>query len=352
MNIRLAGNRDKAAWDTFVLTNEGASPYHCFAWREAVEKAYKHKGYYLMAEEEGNIIGILPLVSMRVPFLYNKVVSLPFCDIGGVLTTREDVTQHLYDEAIALARRLGAGILDLRSQAEIQALQNSGYSSVIRTDKTSMILNLPATSEALWDGFKSKLRSQVRKAEKNNLTFLWGERSNRRDFYRVFSTNMWELGSPVHSQAWINAVLDAYDQKARMGLVFHQNTPVGAGIILCQGGRVSIPWASTLREYNNLSPNMLLYWNFLQFAADSGCTQFDFGRSTMGEGTYRFKAQWGAEPQTLYWHSLDIHQSSTEKGTDGSMVGGKREFLASIWARLPLPVVNCIGPRLRRHISL
>ena len=49
---------------------------------------------------------------------------------------------------------------------------------------------------------------------------------------------------------------------------------------------------------------MLLYWTFLAFAADNGYGQFDFGRSTPGEGTYRFKSQWGAEPHQLYWYEV------------------------------------------------
>ncbi|MEZ5583585.1 MAG: GNAT family N-acetyltransferase [Candidatus Competibacteraceae bacterium] len=65
---------------------------------------------------------------------------------------------------------------------------------------------------------------------------------------------------------------------------------------------MEIPWASSLRKYNSLSPNMLLYWSVLEFACKKGYRIFDFGRSTPGEGTYRFKEQWGAKPVQLYWH--------------------------------------------------
>lgn len=352
MIIRLAENKDKAAWDAFVSERDDATPYHRFAWREAVSKAYGHQGHYLIAEEDGRIVGLLPLVLMRCPLLYQKVVSLPFCDVGGALASDAGIAQRLYAEALSMAKRLNAGSLEIHCRSELAALWQSGLHCTTGTDKVSMVLGLPGSSTALWNGFKSKLRSQVRKAEKNNLTFSWGEKKDRGDFYVVFSQNMRELGSPVHARGWIDAVLDGFGQQARMGLVYHETKPVGAGIILCQGSQVSIPWASTLRDYNHLSPNMLLYWNFLQFAADSGYSVFDFGRSTIGEGTYKFKAQWGAGPQILYWHTVHLGRRPVAKTANTDLAKGNRERLASLWAMLPQWAANFMGPLLRRHISL
>ena len=353
MIIRLADNRDKAAWDAFVSNHEEATPYHRFAWREAVEKAYGHQGHYLIAEEDGRIIGVSPLIFMRCPLLYRKLVSLPFCDLGGILATRDDAVQGLYHEAIAIAKSLSASTLELRCRAEITDLPHTDLPCSTRTDKVSMVLNLPSSATALWDGSKSKLRSQVRKAEKNELSFSWGEKNDRKDFYDVFSKNMRELGSPVHSRAWIDAVLNGFGPQARTGLVYHNKKPVGAGIILCQGRTVSIPWASTLREYNSFSQNMLLYWNFLQFAADNGYNQFDFGRSTLDEGTYRFKAQWGAEPQKLLWHTIYFDQpAAAAQEANPASSSSTRERLAKLWGMQPLWMANLLGPLLRRHISL
>ena len=209
-----------------------------------------------------------------------------------------------------------------------------------------MLLNLPDSSEELWTGFKSKLRSQVRKAEKNGLTF--SSTANLDDFYAVFGENMRDLGSPVHSRKWIDAVLHYYGEKARLGLVYLNDKAVGAGIILTAGQKVSIPWASTLRQYNRLGPNMLLYWNFLKFAADNGFSSFDFGRSTPDEGTYRFKSQWGAKPVALERHIIYL---------DGTLPAQKetsknRERIEHIWQKLPLGLANFTGPILRKYISL
>ncbi len=157
------------------------------------------------------------------------------------------------------------------------------------------------------------------------------------------------LGSPTHSIKWFHALREMYQDDLLVGRVWFEGKIVGAGLLLFSGNNVSIPWASTLRDYNNLAPNMLLYWNLLRVSCDRGCKQFDFGRSTYGEGTYRFKKQWGARPVLLDWQTLNEQGVVAEKSASKSRV---RDMVETVWKKLPLSVVNTIGPRLRRHISL
>ncbi|HIQ37761.1 MAG TPA: FemAB family PEP-CTERM system-associated protein [Desulfocapsa sulfexigens] len=349
MHIRLATPQDKLEWDSYVDTNSDVSPYCRFAWKEAVEQAYGHKAYYLLAEEEKKIIGILPLCLFDIPFSGKSLVSLPFCDIGDVSTDNDDIQKALLAEAILLAKKFNAKEVDIRSsQKNLMGNGISNWYTSVQTGKVRMLLTIPGSSEKLWAGFKSKLRSQVRKAEKNGLIFRWGKLEDLNTFYQVFSHNMHALGSPVHSKQWIESILTYYGKNTKMGLVFKDDQAVGCGIILFSKRRVSVPWASTLREFNRLSPNMMLYWNFLKYAADNDKNIFDFGRSTPNEGTYRFKKQWGAEPEQLYWYRLSAGQL-----TEGSSEpGNNRKYLEQIWQKMPLEVVNFIGPRVRKYISL
>lgn len=115
---------------------------------------------------------------------------------------------------------------------------------------------------------------------------------------------------------------------------------------------VSIPWASSLRRYNRLNPNMLLYWTFLALAADGGHSRFDFGRSTVGEGTFRFKEQWGAKPAPLFWENLSAPEATGAPGTSGVLAHKGRRAAEMLWTYLPLGITTLLGPSLRRNISL
>ncbi|MBM9514551.1 FemAB family XrtA/PEP-CTERM system-associated protein [Desulfogranum marinum] len=347
MNIRPITDNDRSIWDEYVHSHPDASPYHLYGWMVAVEKAYNFGKIGLVAENDGRVVGVLPLIILKIPFCKPVFVSLPYCDVGSTLAENEMVEELLLAEAIAMAQKAGASALDLRS-----SLPNFSEKQALPVEKTEnkvrMLLELQTSSDELWNGFKSKLRSQIRKAEKNGLRF---EIANKKTdlFYDVFSQNMRDLGSPVHSRKMIKEVVSQFGDCAELGLVFKENLPIGAGLILRVGNKVSIPWASTLRSHNRLGPNMLLYWGFLQYASDNGCTLFDFGRSTRGEGTYRFKAQWGAQPQPLIWNRILFTGTVP---TEKEPTSRNKEIIAGMWRKLPIPVANCFGPLVRKYISL
>ncbi|MBC8439474.1 MAG: GNAT family N-acetyltransferase, partial [Deltaproteobacteria bacterium] len=278
----------------------------------AVEQAYGFKSFNLIAEENSLISGIFPITMLKTPLKRPELVALPYCDVGTILAKSLEAKAELLNEAIVIAKSNNASVLDIRGQINHDLLHGHDYSVQTVGNKVRMLLDLPHSSEGLWDGFKSKLRSQIRKAEKNGLVFQFSERVD--DFYPVFSENMRDLGSPVHSKKWIKSVIKFFDKQAKIGIVQFDQKIVGVGIILSAGKTVSIPWASTSREYNRLGPNMLLYWNFLRYAADNGYATFDFGRSTLNEGTFRFKSQWGAKPYPLKWHHIILQGQKEVSG--------------------------------------
>jgi len=340
MQIRRATYEDRQRWDDYVAGHDDGTPYQLWAWQQAVAKAYGYRHHYLVAEDGAEICGILPLIDFRMPWRGSRLISLPYCDAGGVLARDSDVVEALLKQAEQSAVCQLRSILPQRPHLANQ------------TNKVRMVLDLPESSAALLDGMKSKLRSQIKKPQRDGLTARLGGLELVDDFYSVFAENMRDLGSPVHSRRWIDAVVETYGANCRVGTVFTpQGEVAAAGIILLHPDLVVIPWASARRQFNKMNPNMLLYWTFLSFACEHGYSRFDFGRSTPEEGTYRFKKQWGASPQPLYWYDLCADQ--TEKATAGhGSTSPLRHWVTSLWQKLPLPVANTLGPELRKYISL
>ena len=347
--IRTAEHKDQAKWDEYVLSHPGATPYHLWAWKQSVEQAYGHSACYFLAETDGRIAGVFPLFNLRLPFLLNELAALPFCDVGNCLADSAQIQDQLILRVKEFAEKTQCRQSNLRGKLiDSPAVKTNLHAKT--TGKVRMLFPLPNSSEELLASFKSKLRSQIRKAEKNGVQFRWTGAEGVADFYQVYSRNMRDLGSPPHSKAWFRSIMATYGNKARIGLTEYEGKCIGAGLILSARQLTVIPWASTLREYNRLSPNMLLYWNFLQYSADNGFTTFDFGRSTEGEGTFRFKKQWGAQPEPLPWYTLQKPAQQTEGSAQTE--SASRRTAASILANLPLSVSNFIGPRLRKYISL
>ena len=346
MEIRLAQESDRQAWDDYVLAHPTGSAYHQYAWRQAVEKAYRFPGVYLMAVREHRICGVLPLIDFKIPFRGRSLISLPYCDVGGVLANDRETENALVGAAMQRGRETGCRGLTLRRAAEGDPGRSAFAPSA---PKVRMLLALPDQAELLLAQFKSKLRSQIKKPLRDGLTAKISGLELVDQFYAIFSRNMRDIGSPVHSLSWVTAVVAAYGERARIGVVYTPDgSPAAAGVILLHNRTVSIPWASSLKMFNRLNANVLLYWRFLEFAIENGCDCFDFGRSTPGGGTYRFKQQWGARPHPLQWDDL-LQPDGNPRGRNAAAL---RRFLVRGWQVLPVGFCSVVGPLLRRYISL
>lgn len=345
IQIKTAKPSDQAEIDGFLSSRQSSVPYQRLQWLLAIQKAYGHNYEYLLARSNSKLVGVLPISIFKKISGKKHLCSLPYCDVGGVFADNDVVSEELIQFALKRAEQLQAMPLELR-----QRLTDEPAIVDMKNRKVSMLLELPDSAEVLLAGFKSKLRSQIKKAEKNGLQFdSANDQKSIDDFYYVFCRNMHLLGSPTHSAKWFHALREMYQDDLLVGRVWLEGRIVGAGLLLFSGDNVSIPWASTLRDYNRLAPNMLLYWNLLRLSCDRGCKQFDFGRSTYGEGTFKFKKQWGAKPVLLDWQTLDKAGAVVEKSGVESRA---RDMVEMVWRKLPLPLVNTIGPRLRGHISL
>ncbi len=333
---------DRDGWDVYVETHPAASNYHQYGWREVIEGSFGHRCLYLAARKSDNVIeGILPLVLMRSRLFGRFLISLPFFNYGGVLCHGREAGDALMARAVGLQKEFGAEYIELRHtepwSAELPTKQH----------KVAMILDLAESSEALWQGFNPKLRNQIRKAEKSDLTATVGGRELLADFYRVFARNMRDLGTPVYSRKFFSRILAVFREKSHIIVVHLQKKPVAAGLVSRFHDTMEIPWASSIRAYNPLCPNNLLYWTALQLALASGCRRFDFGRSTPGEGTYNFKKQWGARPTLLHWqYLLPEGRAMPELNTKNP----KFDLAIKLWRKLPLPVTRLLGPRIVKCI--
>jgi hypothetical protein len=110
---------------------------------------------------------------------------------------------------------------------------------------------------------------------------------------------------------------------------------------------VLVPWASSLREFRSLCPNMLLYWAMQERAVLDGARTFDFGRSSRSGGTHHFKTQWGAEEVPLYWEYPFLRGSEVP---DHGPANPRLQGAIALWKRCPLWLANAVGPRLVRGI--
>jgi serine/alanine adding enzyme len=348
--IRELENTQLDLWDSFVSSNPLASVYHLTAFKKSVETTYGHTSHYLINKEEEKVTGVLPLFHIKSFFLGNALVSLPFCDYGGVVADDQKVRESLISAAFNLAEKLSCSYIELRQTGKMTFSDSldKQFFSTCSEEKVRMRLNLAGSGADQFSQFPAKLRSQIRKPRKEGCVAKVGGEELIDDFYSVFTHNMRDLGSPVHSRKMMVSMLKYHKEHCRLFVVYHNNQPVACSLTAGFRDTLVNPWASFMRMYQKIAPNMLLYWEMLLYAINAGYDYFDFGRSSVGEGTFKFKAQWGAQPEQLYWYKL----SKTEQEQDSSLDESKKGRFINIWRKVPLPLTKLAGPVLRKHLHM
>lgn len=332
---------DGKEWDAFVAASPAGTVDHLWGWREVISRAFGHESVYLTVRRGASIVGGLPLVLVRSRLFGRSVVSMPFLNHGGILGDDLDAVATLVDAARQVA-------IDFRaSHVELRHTVRRCPDLPCRRHKLSMKLALAPTVDAVWTGLDRKVRNQVRKAQKEQLQAEFGGIELVDEFYAVFARNMRDLGTPVYSKQLFVSTLTTFVDRARVFVVRHGGRTAAAGVSIVHGGTVLNPWASSLREFRHLSPNMLLYWTMIEQAVNAGATTFDFGRSSPDSGTHQFKRQWGAVETPMCWEYVLL---SRAEAPDQGPSNPKFDRAVRAWQSLPLSIANVLGPRIARHL--
>jgi FemAB-related protein (PEP-CTERM system-associated) len=342
ITVRPAAEVDDKHWDRFVQSHPRATVAHLSAWGAIVGTAYGHEAPSLVAEESGEVVGVLPLVRVSSRLFGRRLVSMPFLDYGGVLAEPgRGIERALVEAGCRLARERRIQGLNLRQ------LHPEPLPYPATEGRVTMLL--PLTSEdAVWRALPSERRNRVRKGERQGLTAAWEGAAALEEFYGVYAANMRDLGSPVHGRGFFHAMLDALPGTARVLIVRDRGgRAVGAAVCLFFRDTIMVPWVSSRREAFALCPNFVLYWEVIRFGCREGYRVLDLGRSFRSAGTFEFKRQWGAQPHPLPWIFLDVTPGAPPPVDRDA---GRFEPLVRAWKRLPLPVANRLGPWIRRRV--
>jgi serine/alanine adding enzyme len=342
--VRVSRVRPEApggAWQHLAGTMRQSLLAHSPEWATVIRQGYGHDPLYLTAEDEAGGLGLLPAFIVRRPLVGTIVTSMPFLDSGGPCACSDRLATGLVTHLLAEARREGAAVVELRCAQRLEI----AWEPI--EHKVNMVLPLPADPGTLWRQLDRSVRNQVRKAERAGLSVEFGETEMLDEFYGFFAARMRDLGSPVHAREFFRATLEAFGNRARVALVRKGQTPIGGLIALAFKDVLAVPWASCAKEHFALCPNMLLYWETIRAGCVDGFQRFDFGRSTRGSGTYRFKRQWGAQESPLFWYTIPIgrgHRLPTGTGSRTST------HLVDLWRHLPLSVTRRVGPHVRKYL--
>ncbi|HEU4642457.1 MAG TPA: FemAB family XrtA/PEP-CTERM system-associated protein [Gemmatimonadaceae bacterium] len=326
-------------WDALARSSPGFTHFHLHGWKGVMERVFGHECIYLEARDDaGRLAGVLPLVRVKSVMFGHYLVSMPFLNYGGPLGS-DAAVRALADRAGALAAADGVRLLELRSRIPLP------LDLPVSHRKITVVLDLPNDPGVLWKRLDAKVRSQVRRPQKEGITVRFGA-DQVAPFFEVFARHMRDLGTPTQPLRLFETIAEAFPEDAWFGCAYLGDRAVACGCAFRWGNELEMTWASSLVEVKRLAPNMLLYWSFMERAIGEGIELFNFGRCSPGAGTHRFKLQWGSRDEPLWWYARAREEGTTTPSPDDSAYAwGPR-----LWKRLPTPVATALGPRIVRYI--
>jgi FemAB-related protein (PEP-CTERM system-associated) len=341
---------DGSLWDQALKGFPDPSFSCLYGWRGIYEGVFKLKTYYLMVEEEEQILGLCPLVYMRSPWLGggNFLLSLPYMTRGGVMAQEPLIREAIIARIVEKAREVKADFVELR---ELAGEERPG-SFPANQEHVQMVLSLPDDWRDYEKAISPRLR-QVKRAQKAGLEIRWGRGEELlADFYAVFSRRMRELFFPVYPKKYFGMILERFKDQARLALVYDRQKPLGGMLLFTFGGTCSAPYVATLVQGQGNHPNQLLYYTAIRQAWEEGYRTFDFCRSQVDSGTFIFKSQWKAKAKGLIYY-YPIYKQERALPTVGQAQKSLTFRLAEmIWPRLPLPLTQWLGEKLIRQLAL
>jgi FemAB-related protein (PEP-CTERM system-associated) len=336
----------QAEWDAYVRQAKGAQYSHLWEWGETLSGTYGLPLFRLTVRrgKNGPLAGILPLILFSPPAGERRLISLPYTDAAGIVADDRQAAADLLSTALEWRKETQARHLELRQAGEALALpaKVADVTSASHSFKTGLGRELPKSEEELWRDLGAKVRNQVRKSQREQCAATIGGVELVEEFFSVFAENMRDLGSPVHDRKLFRTMVERLS--GAIVLVRCLGLPVAAAMVFRHVGVLSNPWASSLRRFRPLCPNMLLYWSMLAYGIRCGCHRFDFGRSTPDSPACRFKEQWGAVRQPLTWQIIS--------GTGCHWHPQNESLIDEEWKTLDLETSRRKGPVIRCWISL
>ena len=317
-----------------------ANFYQRFEWADVNRGSLGHRTHFLLAERGDEIVGVLPLVRVRSRIFGDVMSSMPFVNFGGPAGVDDAVESALVVAAVAHADAVRCDYLQLRSTRAFEGFE-------VSTDKVSMTVTLDADPEAVMKGFTTKHRTNIRRAQKNELTVRAGGAELMDDFYHTLSLSWQRLGTPLYRRSYFDDIVRRFAGDVRIFVAYHAGAPVATAFNGEFRGTVEGMWAGVAPLGQELQPNYVLYWEMIRDACERGLHHFHLGRSTKDSGAMHFKERWSAQPQQLYWN---YHLVRAKQIPQLNPDNPKYAKAIQLWQRLPLGVLRVIGPPLARLI--
>jgi FemAB-related protein (PEP-CTERM system-associated) len=340
LSIKQLSDDAMTKWDEFVSQCPEATFFHRVGWKRVIEKSFGHKTYFLYAQKDDQIQGILPLGHIKSLFFGNALISTPFCVYGGVASVSEEARQALYDAATQLAEQLKVDHLELRNldSAKEDWPKKDLYVTFRKEIDSDLEVNMKRIPR--------KQRAMVRKGIQAGLETEFDDNVDR--FFDIYALSVRNHGTPVFAKRYFKLLKEEFKDDCEVMVVTKDGQSISTVISFYFRDEV-LPYygggTELARKHKGFD---YMYWQVMSRACERGYRIFDYGRSKKGTGSYSFKKNWGFEPQPL---NYEYYLVGANEVPDVNPLNPKYQLFISMWRKIPVSLSNLIGPWIAKDLG-
>lgn len=209
------------------------------------------------------------------------------------------------------------------------------FSANVYADKLNFKIDL---KEDLMSLFSSNVRRKIRKAKSIGIEIKTTGRHLIRDFYKVYSKRMFELGSPFCSKVDVKKILKL--KTGKIFVAYLNNQAIGAATLIRRDEKsFENALFATERNFNHFYTSYALHYEMMKFSLQEKAESYYLGRSTRSSSVHNFKRHFSPIEIPLYWNYSHPKKNIRDN-----------KLLKKLWRLLPFRASKFIGKFFYKRI--
>lgn len=258
-------------------------------------------------------------------------IALPHCSEAYVQTDLSSFNQQPLFSFV----QTSDGNLLCTKDIKWEIRDRVAFSSNVYADKLNFKIDL---KEDLMSLFSSNVRRKIRKAKSVGIEIKTTGRHLIRDFYKVYSKRMFELGSPFCSKADVKKILKL--KTGKIFVAYLNNQAIGAATLIRRDEKsFENALFATERNFNHFYTSYALHYEMMKFSLQEKAESYYLGRSTRSSSVHDFKRHFSPTEIPLYWSYSHPKKNIRDN-----------KLLKKLWRLLPFRASKFIGKFFYKRI--
>lgn len=331
-------------WDKLILNYPEYSFFHTSSWAKVLLETYNYRPHYLMAEEDGILKAVLPLMEVNSWLTGSRAVSLPFSDYCEPLISSDVNFKEILNIVIDYCKKKKLNYLEIRGG-------NRFFDNILESAFSyNHILDLTFGEEQIYKKLSGSTKRNIKKAIRNKVSIdVSNSYSALEEFYIMNCITRKKHGLPPQPPKFFRNLYDfvLHKNNGFVSIARYNGKSIAGAIYLSVGEKALYKFGASLVEYQNLRANNLVMWEAIKYFAGQGFNELNFGRTEPENiGLRRFKNGWGTKEQIVNYYRYDLRKNNFVKTSAKSS-----ELNNQVFKRIPLPALKLIGSAAYRHFG-